>query len=412
MRDEFRLDAVPDDDPTATMLRTVLHREADAVQPSLDGLSRIRAEIARQAPGPGTRLLRRSAPLLAAAAVVLVLAGAGGLVVRWRGQTRDGAPVASGALVATMDQNEARSTPAATVPVYVTGRQGGRTVLFREFRATTADDEEHMVADAVRLAVTTKPLDPRYTTLFAAAGDTTVTAHVTGAQIKVDISPAPQPAPGVSKADAVIAAQQIVWTATAAASVAESGAGPTRGRDAGYKQPGLRPVSVTLEGRRGATLFGMSQLDRDPNPGMVRYAYLKGYQDPRADVWIGDVTHGQHFDRGHQQITGDAVSRADGVVHLVLYRNSRRIFATQLGLGTSEESGFTAAPKPGERGHWSIDLDLAQAGTYELLVWTGTGPEPALPDLTTAAAKPTPGAAAAALPDELNEIDSKVFVVG
>ena len=146
---------------------------------------------------------------------------------------------------------------------------------------------------------------------------------------------------GREQADAEIAAQQLVWTATAAASVAESGAGPPRSRTSGTSSRAAAGQHH-LGGPPRRPLFGLAQLDRTADPGMVRYAYLKGYQDPRADVWIG---------RRHATAsTSTAVTSrspatrcrgADGVVHLVLYRNSRRIFATQLGLGTSEESRFS-----------------------------------------------------------------------
>jgi hypothetical protein len=385
MNDEIRLDGHGGDDPTATLLRDVLHREADAVQPSPDGLRRIRAEIARQAPRR-PRLARRWTPLLAVAAVLAMLAG--GLVLRWHARFPAQAAAASGAIVATMDQAEARIAPAATVPVYVVGRQGGRTVLFREFRATRANDEEGMVEDAVRLAITARPRDPHYTRLFAALPGTKVTARVTPRQIRLDISPAPKAVRGVTAADAEIAEQQLVWTATAAAAVAESAARtPIPSTSPGYKQPGLRPVSITLDGRRGAALLGLAPLDADGSPGALRHAHVKGSQDPRADVWIGDLTEGQRFRSGIQTVTGDAVSRADGSVHLQLLRDGVRVLDTTLALDTSEESQFKAPPRAGERGHWRVDLDLSQHGSYTLVAWTGT-------------------------PASTVESDSKTFIVG
>jgi hypothetical protein len=401
MNDEIRVDGHGSDDPTATLLREVLHRQADAVQPSPDGLRRIRTEIARQEPHRGTRLVRRWTPLLAAAAVLGLLAGAGGLVLRWRAQPPAGGSAASGAIVATMDRAEARTTPAATVPVYVVGHQGGRTVLFREFRATRATDAEGMVEDAVRLAVTARPLDPDYTRLFAALPDTKVTAHVTPTQIRLDISPAPEAVPGVTAADAEIAEQQLVWTATAAAAVAESSARtPRPSASAGYKQPGLRPVSITLDGKRGADLLGLARLGADGSQGALRHAHVPGHQDPRADVWIGDVTEGQHFRPGRQTITGDAVSRADGLVHVQLLRDGVRVLDSTAPLGTSEESQFKASPRAGERGHWSVDLDLSQPGSYTLVVRTGAGLAPQASAASVPAGRPP-----------AVESDSKTFVV-
>jgi hypothetical protein len=259
------------------------------------------------------------------------------------------------------------------VPVYVVGHQGGRTVLFREFRATRATDGQGMVEDAVRLAVTARPLDPHYTQLFAALPGTKVTARVTPRQIRLDISPAPKAVPGVTAEDAEIAEQQLIWTATAAAAVAESSArAPSPSATAGYKQPGLRPVSITLDGKRGAALLGLAPLDADGSQGSLRHGRVGGDQDPRADVWIGDVTEGQRFRAGRQTVTGDAVSRADGLVHLQLFREEVLVLDTTLPLDTSEESQFKAPPRAGERGHWRADLDLSQPGSYTLVVRAGT----------------------------------------
>jgi hypothetical protein len=403
MKNEFGLDG-HDDDPTATLLRDVLHREAEAVQPSADGLRRIRADIARQPPHHAPRLARRWTPIVAAAAVVALLAGAGGLVLRWRPHTSPQAPAASGAIIATMDQAEARTAPAASVPVYVVGRQGGRPVLFREFRSSRATDEGGMVEEAVRLAVTARPLDPHYIQLFAASRGTKVTARVTPAQIRLDISPAPKAVPGVTAADAQVAQQQLVWTATATAAVAESSPGtPVRSTSVGYKQPGLRPVIITLGGNPHAALLGLAPLDADGNQGLVRHTHVRGYQDPRADVWIGDLVEDRRLRPGRQTVTGDAVARADGLVHLLLLADGRRMLDTTVPLGSSEESQFKAPPRPGERGHWTVDLDLSEPGSYTLVVWTGTGTPPG--------AGPAPTPAGQRTSASTVESDSKTFVV-
>jgi hypothetical protein len=281
-------------------------------------------------------------------------------------------------------------------------------VLFREFRSSHATDEEGMIEDAVRLAVTARPLDPHYTQLFAASPGTKVTARVTPAQIRLDISPAPTAVHGATAADAQVAQQQLVWTATATAAVAESGPGtPVPTTSAGYKQPGLRPVSITLGGRPHGALLGLAPVDADGSQGLVRHTRVRGYQDPRADVWIGDLIEGRRFPPGRQTVTGDAVARADGLVHLVLLYDGMRALDTTLPLDTSEESQFKAPPRPGERGHWSVDLDLSEPGSYTLVVWTGTGPPPA----ASSGAGSAPAPSGHQTPPPTVESDSKTFAV-
>ena len=95
------------------------------------------------------------------------------------------------------------------------------------------------------------------------------------------------------------------------------------------------------------------------------------------------------------------------MVHVLLLRDGMRILDTTLPLGTSEESQYKAPPRPGERGHWTVDLDLDQPGSYALVVWTGTGTPPGV----SSGASPAPAPAVQQTPASTVESDSKTFVV-
>jgi len=97
------------------------------------------------------------------------------------------------------------------------------------------------------------------------------------------------------------------------------------------------------------------------------------------------------------------VARADGLVHLLLLADGRRMLDTTVPLGSSEESQFKAPPRPGERGHWTVDLDLSEPGSYTLVVWTGTGTPPGAGPAPTPTGQQTSASTV--------ESDSKTFVV-
>ena len=254
------LGELPDDlpdpqDPTAVLLRTVLHREADAVEPSPAGYARIRAEIDRRAPRGSVRTRhtgRGSASLLAAAAALVVVATGGTLAVRSLTHQSPAQP-ASGAVTLQTVDSDVRETPASALPVYVTGRQNKRLVLFREFHRTTVQGVEAKVEEAVRIALTALRSARTTADLFAPDPSMAVRAQVTDSSIALDLSRAPQPGrlrPPRKEAEAAV--QQLVWTATAAAAVA-----------APVQEP---PVGDDHRRRRHPALFGLAPARPDPEP--------------------------------------------------------------------------------------------------------------------------------------------------
>ena len=100
------------------------------------------------------------------------------------------------------------------VPVYYAGDSGRGTVLFREFQPGIGGDP---VSQAAYAAVAGPPLDPDYRTLWPAG--TEATASYDGDVITVDLTGADlhdRPA-GMSKTDAGLAIQQVVYSVQGAA---------------------------------------------------------------------------------------------------------------------------------------------------------------------------------------------------
>lgn len=365
--DPFPLDGPPDDEPTAALLRGVLQRQADAVRPSPDGLRRIQAQIAQQ---PHRRLpprrLLRGTPLLAAVASVVALAVAGTAGVRAVAQHR--AEVAAVAAAARVEQQvatrEVRAAPAASLPVYVAGVQNGRAVLFREFRTTGTQGVDSQVAEAVRAAIVDHPDDGDYVQLFGPEPEVTVTARVTSQRIDLDISPPPRPRPaGLAWDDANVALQQLVWTATATASVVAQTAPPGSPVNARPVPAGGRAVHITLDHGSDSRLFDLIPLNADfqrtPDKG----------NDPRAKVWIIDPREKSPHARGSLDADGDAVALGQASVQVVLARDGVVVHAADVPLAQSEPSGGTRPPLSGQRGEWRISgWDVSQPGRYDLIV--------------------------------------------
>jgi hypothetical protein len=393
--DELHLDGPGDDDPTGALLREVLHRQADAVRPGSDGLARIQAEIARQQPrlapagrarwsAPRAGHWRRGVPLLAAAAALVVVAAGGTAAVRGLSHRQEATAAGQGDVILRYAaQSDVQDTPASSLPVYVTARQRGRVVLFREFRSVKGlDGVNAKVGEAVRLALTQRPQDADYVQLFAAAPAPRVQAVVTASTITLDISPAPLAgASAVTPEEAKAAADQIVWTATAAAATATQAAGAS----AQPAPAGGRGVHITLGGREGQSLFGLVPL----SPDLKRET---GAQDPRAGVWIIDVAEGSRRRAGPLDAAGEAVAMDGEQVLVVLRRDGRIVRSEFVPLTASEASGGSQPPRPGQRGSWHITAwDTTSPGTYTLEVFS----PPRLPAATPQAlSSPAAGPAA------------------
>lgn len=388
----------PEQAETADVLRRALRSEATRVLPAADGLHRIRAAIAaersptvRRLPRPRSRW-QRFTPLLAAAAATGVLVVVAGAVIHLdersatplangRPTTVRGLPVPGPTTPAPTGLNTSAPTGPAgptgpgtsaptapnisppefplpsssgtalvpgqrppALPVYVAAEQGGKLALFREFRATTATDRTVRVAEALTDAVDDRPLDPDYTTLFSGGRPGRVLAQVTPELITVQLTPAMATNAQATRAQAEMALQQLVWTATATAALPDT------------------PVRVVVKDGP-QSLFGLVPLD---------HAYARGatatQADPRAPVWITSLADNTTIGRGPLTVTGDGVNEFENTLEWVLRKDGDTVAQGS----TSPVLPGGQQPTPGQRGTWSIQLDISAPGSYELTVREST----------------------------------------
>jgi hypothetical protein len=326
----------PDEDETVAALRSTLFREAERVMPSPDGLQRIQREIrAGRARRPGGAWVGRLTPALTAAAAVVVLAVAGAVAVRL-GQPGSGeSPVQPAATTSATPE-----APAGKLPVYVIGEQGGRRWLFREYRTTHATTADDKVAEAITDAVNLAATDPDYgVRLFQGGNPGQATATVSPSLITVTLTAAMVSRPGMDEADAELAAQQLVWTATATAGT-------------GYART---PVKITV-GQGAQSLFGVLPLNRT-------FTRATGSADPRAPIWIISLAEGT--DVGHRpfRAQGDARVGTGGSVSWTLERDGGEVGGGEARL----------TERIGTRTGWECAPQTLQPGTYVLRVTVRPG---------------------------------------
>jgi Immunoglobulin-like domain of bacterial spore germination len=206
----------PGEDPVATLLADVLTAEARQIEPT-DRLAAIRTAA-------GTRRRRAWVPVAAGAAAVVLIGGGAWAVVE-RNAPGKGTSAASPGPTrqpsATPTPSATSSTPAGvpvTVPVYYLGKdvQG----LFREFQRATVRQDTPVEAmnQALRLAVNpTSPSRPSDSSPWLRGTSDQLVVTFDGKQlVTVSVPVTEQKAAGRTREQARLAAQQLVWTVTAA----------------------------------------------------------------------------------------------------------------------------------------------------------------------------------------------------
>ncbi len=340
-------------DPLAVRLRAALRSEAGMVRPGDDGLDRITTRIEQEdrqdqtAARPG-----RTVWLVGIAAAVVVGAVAGVLVLG--GGDDDPGPAATGPSpsvgpssttpppVTTSTSAPAPSTAApapsstapaapdlAGVPVYWVGDSTSSSWVYREFQ--TVPDTGGVVASAVSAVLSGAPLDPDHRTLWSPPDSVEVTQD--GRAIAVDVSADAFDNTQVGSQDALLAVQQLVWTATAAAATA------------GVDSPG--PVTITVDGD-AYDAWGTVPLGEP----MTRQA------DLQAQIGIDTPNQGDVLAPGTVTVSGVSTSYEATVS-----------WELTTGAGEVVGSGFTQGGANGTFAGYEITTPELGRGTFTVTVW-------------------------------------------
>ncbi|MDN5667971.1 MAG: GerMN domain-containing protein [Renibacterium salmoninarum] len=221
------------------------------------------------------------------------------------------------------------------VPVYWLGA-ANQGFLYREFLRLNSGDDP--IRAALQLMTSTKPLDPRYMTPWSKASK--IAASVSGrTSITVDLS-ADAFAGKVSNETAQLAVQQLVYTATAAAS------------NAGLVDSGQNvQVTVLVDGHTDFNAFDQVKLDRP----LTRDA---GVQAP---IWIIDPQQGAVFESNTVNIGGRA-SLSSGSLQWELY------LVDAQGVPGLTQKGSASSAAAAQAGNFAFSLDLP-SGKYQLKVF-------------------------------------------
>ncbi len=310
--------------PEEQRLHDALHRAAERTQPGPDGLARIRRRTAV------VPMWRRPVVLGLAGATALAAAVIVGGVIAL--DNDDDAPVASQTSTSpapspaetATDTAPPTSPPATettpparslTVPVYYVADTGDGLRLVREFH--TVETSLSPIAAAANEMLTAPPADPDYTSLWEPGVEVT-TAEIVDGAIDVDLS-----APPTVGEDADLAAQQLVYTATAAAAAAQL--------------DGSLPVRITVGGQ-------------DPSEPLARADQL----EVRQLVQLNNPAEGAVVSAPVTVDGEAAVNEAN-----VLWELRRD--------GEVVDSGFTSTTQCCTFAEFSMALDL-EPGSYEIVM--------------------------------------------
>lgn len=234
--------------------------------------------------------------------------------------------------VPTTASAEAPSGSIAGVPIYWIGETGGAPRLFREFR--TVPDEGGPILSALYAMTRDKPLDPDYSTPWRPASRISMVSQ--GANLVVDLSRDAVSSTGVGSPLADRAVQQLVYTATAAASIA--------------KTP-VSTVTILVDGR-AAELWGAVRVGTPVARASVA--------DVQSHVWITAPTQDQQVDAGPLHVKAYGTS-FEGTFHWAVTRASD---------GSGVSSGIAQGGSMGNFEEFAFTVDSLAPGSYALSLST------------------------------------------
>jgi hypothetical protein len=371
--DPTPLGAMPDDDPTAIILRRALAEAATNVEPSQDGLQAIRAKTAAKS---RAERRRRWVPVAAAAVVAVGLVGGGLLSQALQPDPTDSTagpaatssapdvPIATTAPATPTDEATPTATPDATagtdepsatpsalstlVPVYWLGASKARLWLYREFQQSAT--KEASVEGAVRTLLEGRPADPDYDSLWRPASSVDVTVGQDG--ITVDLSAdafrastdsLTLPPPDADDLEVSLAAssvQQLVWTATAALGKGDGVA-----------------VTLLVDGAAGYEAWD----------SVVLGTPMHRDTGARAPIWVINPQEGQRVTGPSVKITGSGYA-FEGTISWDIRHDDEVV-----------DSGFVTTRGDGVPADFAIPSEL-KPGTYTVTAYQadpsdGEGPE-------------------------------------
>lgn len=248
-----------------------------------------------------------------------------------------------------LESQGAAAGPADTsrplVPVYWLGDVNGADRLFREFLPSPAASSGDPISEAVRIMTQGEPLDPDYTSPWDPASSISSSVSTRNV-ITLDIS-SDALAQRLDEEDARLALQQLVFTATAAAS------------DGGLITGGeASSVVVLVDGTADYRAFGSvdlgGQLTRDT--GVL------------APVWIIDPQQGVELGSESLTVHGLGPAGDDSVV----WRIDRRSEGSAGGTDLFLDGVVDIVPADGAPGAYSFAVGLPP-GSYDITVSAPSG---------------------------------------
>lgn len=256
-------------------------------------------------------------------------------------------PTASATSSSTTDP--APSLTKVTVPVYYLGDGPRGARLFREFHTVEADAGEPKLLAALDTAVGVDPMDPDYRNPWPAGteidheGTDEATDTITVRLVEGATALRKRPA-GMSKADAEIAVQQLVYTAQAAVG------------------SGRLPVQILLNGAQSDMVLGVPTAEPLANASVLDTLSLMNITDPREGATVSGTFTATGVNNSFEanvtwqvlkgtKVVKDGFGTADGAYGERLYSWKVKVDVSGLAAGTYTFKAANDDPSGGAEGN-------------------------------------------------------------